>query len=67
MTYLLNLFKSISILTLDNVTETNQELHVNIPEEETTNNSDISETNRQPPSYQEAITSQNNPIDETKK
>ena len=67
MTYLINLFKTFSLLTLDNVTETNNELHVNIPEEENANNSAISETNPQPPTYQEAINSQDNPTDETKK
>ena len=40
---------------------------MNIPEEENTNSVDISETNPQPPSYQEAINSQDKTIDETKK
>ena len=66
-TFLINIFKTFSLLTLDNVNETNQQLHVNIPEEDNTNNSDISEANPQPPSYQEAINSQDNPTDETKK
>ena len=52
--------QTFSLLGIDNVIEGPQELHVNIPEEQQAETSDI-ETNTQPPSYQEAISSQDNP------
>ena len=54
-----------SILEIDNVANDIQELHVDIPEEQGGNHSN-SEANPQPPSYQEAISSQNNPSVENK-
>ena len=52
-------------MEIDNVANDIQELHVDIPEEQGGNHSN-SEANPQPPSYQEAISSQNNPSVENK-
>merc|ERR1712050_470394 len=56
-----------STLGLDNVIETNQALHVNIPEEQDINNPDSSEANPHPPTYQEAISARDDQTDENKK
>ena len=53
-------------MEIDNVANDIQELHVDIPEEQGGNHSN-SEANPQPPSYQEAINSQDKQINETKK